>query len=667
MNEEIVPGSNASSLIGPATTDYDSDYESSSPTNYCAESSIDMEMDIDHTDRSREPSTNRKSSMKSAEEDSDPEQIIPLDNITLDVPAWIEIIHRSKRQSQRAFVIRAHRCQSSEFPQMRLRTKEELASLPLGKKENLNAALNTNTKMRRNKSIEAMASISNSLLAGELAPFDKSCYVLSELLRLHSSHSSPSRSLQLLSIQLSKSTDFDRWFLRGKPSELGLVASKKHERVILSEGIVARCLWESRWREEVCLISESSLDFYSPLSRKPFTISHLDIQLVRRVNKDENVKQNTLLPLPGLKLLAIETAWRCHYIAFVDDHARELFHSVLDGAMLGHKSKNKNHTHTDVWKAHIWQDFQPPIGGRKWANLSSSKKSRPRVVLNDRRMAFDCEPFHDSKDIENVIARFVEDLLGQALSISLKNLEVKNLVGFLDNASRLRKIPLKELDMSGRQSFCIFINIYHCLLQHALITNGPPTKKSIGQFMLSHCYEIGQDVFSLAELESCVIRGNMSKPVYSKPPFVTTPSQSREHLIYALGAVDPRINFLLNHGDVSNPSQIPILTVDNLEEQLNICSTIFLRKHLSVDLSKKMITLPKVCQSFIDDFGGSSLSCAHYCLKFLDKSTLLLIEMCNEHGIPTYKFRDSCDDYHSILSLQSKQDYNEIYPNLLVT
>ena len=147
--------------------------------------------------------------------------------------------------------------------------------------------------------------------------------------------------------------------------------------------------------------------------------------------------------------------------------------------------------------------------------------------------------------------------------------------------------------------------------------------------MLSHCYEIGQDVFSLAELESCVIRGNMSKPVYSKPPFVTAPSQSREHLIYALGAVDPRINFLLvskimllllhviwfldknpdifdvlsyflccyqNHGDVSKPSQIPILTVDNLEEQLNTCSAIFLRKHLSVDLSKKIITLPKVCE-----------------------------------------------------------------------
>jgi hypothetical protein len=63
--------------------------------------------------------------------------------------------------------------------------------------------------------------------------------------------------------------------------------------------------------------------------------------------------------------------------------------------------------------------------------------------------------------------------------------------------------------------------------------------------MRTHCYEIGGDVFSLAELECCVIRGSMTKPTYYKAPFVREPKKSRTHYMYALEIVDPRINFVL--------------------------------------------------------------------------------------------------------------------------
>jgi hypothetical protein len=58
-------------------------------------------------------------------------------------------------------------------------------------------------------------------------------------------------------------------------------------------------------------------------------------------------------------------------------------------------------------------------------------------------------------------------------------------------------------------------------------------------------YEIGGDVFSLAEIESIVLRGNLSRAVNPKAPFVAAPRESYFCTRYSLTIVDARINFLL--------------------------------------------------------------------------------------------------------------------------
>jgi len=63
--------------------------------------------------------------------------------------------------------------------------------------------------------------------------------------------------------------------------------------------------------------------------------------------------------------------------------------------------------------------------------------------------------------------------------------------------------------------------------------------------MRCSCYEIGGEVFSLAEIESMVLRGNTSRAVHPKAPFVVAPKESRALIHYALEASDARINFLL--------------------------------------------------------------------------------------------------------------------------
>jgi hypothetical protein len=144
---------------------------------------------------------------------------------------------------------------------------------------------------------------------------------------------------------------------------------------------------------------------------------------------------------------------------------------------------------------------------------------------------------------------FVEDLLAKALSFSLESLEKDpaSFVDFLDLTSQLRNLPLEEISLSSRQAFCLFANIYHCLLQQAMLlsVNGPLHKKSVGHFMRTSCYEIGGDVFSLAELYCCVLRGKMSKPIAPKPPYIEAPKKSKAYSYYALEYNDPRLNFVL--------------------------------------------------------------------------------------------------------------------------
>lgn len=168
--------------------------------------------------------------------------------------------------------------------------------------------------------------------------------------------------------------------------------------------------------------------------------------------------------------------------------------------------------------------------------------------------------------------------------------------------------------------------------------------------MRTNCYEIGGDVFSLAELNVRVIRGNMSKAIHPRSPFVQAPRKSRAHLAYALGEADPRINFVLNTADMSKPSHVPILTPDELDKQLSACSTFFLRKQVSVDLPSKTVTLPKVCEIYRNDFGDGDANCSvHYCLQYLDDITQHQLLEWLKLGSPYIRYHHSCDRFHSRL------------------
>jgi hypothetical protein len=510
--------------------------------------------------------------------------------------------------------------------------------------------------------LEKMAPLSStetpSILAGELSALEQSCRTVSTMLTAMSSLSSSDCVSEQFSILLAQEvkqqSDQDTWFLSGSATQLGVILPTGQKSKLRHDIIVARCLWESHWREEWCGIFESSVSFYPPLSTSPcLEILLEDIQSVR----DLNVSPYS--PLPGFYLLAIETAWICRYIAFAGIGPRRDFKLRVEDAMTEANAKRRDQNlqqESALVEARFWQGFTSSVKSSegKWAKVVSGIHRKSRVILNSRRMTFGLPEVSVNPD------DFVAGLLATALSFS-KLTHLKDhpelLVAFLDAASQLRRLRWQVLDLSSAPAFCFFVNLYHCLLQHALLfaVNGPLNKRSFGHFMRTSCYEVGGEVFSLAELHTCVIRGNMSRPLTYKPPAIEVPKKSNNYRFYALGYTNPRVNFVLNTGDLSSPHDVVVLTPEHLFSQLNEQSVAFLRRNVTVDVSKRLVVLPRVCDVYRHDFCSdgvtAGLSCVRYCLSFLDTERANGIKtLLDDESSIVIRYQGTSDQYRTSLS-----------------
>ncbi|GMI41384.1 hypothetical protein TeGR_g3289 [Tetraparma gracilis] len=247
-------------------------------------------------------------------------------------------------------------------------------------------------------------------------------------------------------------------------------------------------------------------------------------------------------------------------------------------------------------------------------------------------------------------AEFSRRLLTTALGLSPDS-SLENLVAFLDSTSCLRSLKMPDIDLASETAVCFFVNVYHSLLQHALLLLGPPTKSSVTHFMRCVCYEIGNDVFSLAELEYCVIRGRLSAPQSSRSFFVEPSKSSADAFrFYALGAVDARVNFVLHTGLKSNPVGVHVLDHRTpLGGQLNEASTAHVQASIMVDSKKRVVHLPEIYKAYRGDFGGNDP--LKFLLRFLEKKEWEAVSwLIAEPGGVAIKYSHTHGDFQTFLA-----------------
>lgn len=270
--------------------------------------------------------------------------------------------------------------------------REPKSTLKKAKKRR-DKGLYVDVKSRSIKRIERLESrsalVSASFLAGELCAPEQSCRSVSNMISRMSAEPESSavsaRFSSLLRSLVDSSSVFDDSFLQGGSLQIGVTANKvdKELGALLLDCLVARCLWESHWREEWCGVYEKGVVFYAPLTDRPcLELPFLDIMSVRLLEDD------VVCPLSGYPVLVVETAWLCHYCAFSNDEVRQEFYKMIDGLLLEHEAVSAaSFRDNELAEARFWQGFQMSVessqtdGGGKWAKIVCGSKTKNRTIL----------------------------------------------------------------------------------------------------------------------------------------------------------------------------------------------------------------------------------------------------------------------------------------------
>lgn len=496
-------------------------------------------------------------------------------------------------------------------------------------------------------------------IAGELTAQEQSCRTVSSMVMSMSSlpNYDPSSATfsGLLNSLVNTKHELDKSFLQGGAVEVGITVGDSEG--LLKGCLVARGLWESHWREEWIGLYKSRLVFYAPLSTEPcLEIPFDDVRMLRLIDT------NKTTPLAGFPVMVVETLWVCHYFAFGNVEIRQKMFDLIEEAYQSHASteSNKEQDGAEMDEARFWQGFEGAqnfaknIGSLKWAHvLSSNAKQKSRVILNNRRLSFDYQ-----NEKEEDFCSLIEKSLALSLSFTMDSMrrDPDRLALFLDQTSQLRNFPLESIDLSSPDAFCLFVNLYHCLLQHALLfsANGPIHKKSFRHFMRTSCYEVGGDVFSLAELYCCVIRGSMCRSQSTRTPYMDIAKRSDAYRSYGLPYRCAAVNLLLHTGEITYPETVPILNPIELEIQLDRQAIEFLQRNVTVDEQRKTIFLPKLLDVYRPDFLTEADSLLDYVVVYVNERTTEKIQRLVEEDVANIKFQFPTEQFYA--DIKSNQD-----------
>jgi hypothetical protein len=429
-------------------------------------------------------------------------------------------------------------------------------------------------------------------------------------------------------------TGFDEFLRRAQPSW----AAKRRVKIRQS-GYGARAVSDHHWLEEWIEITDHYIFFHHPDKQKAhFRISLQSIVEVKCLPSED-------APLmPPFSFIAIGTLGRTIYLMFPSQVDCTDWVDLITGTgliIMRNASEQRSSLDSQSTCSDHSMAFDNPAD--EFLQESSLWSYKQRRILNGRKFSFRCRNVQT-----NDPASLVEDALVRAFEQSDGDFDERSMVGFLDSAAALKDVDVNHLDEMERLAF--FLNLYHLMIMHAFLVLGPPdsTFKSISYFN-TIAYQCSDDIFSLTELEHCILRAAMNYPSQFVSKFVLPKSQFR----FALSQQDYRINFALNCGSVSNPKLVPIYRVTTLDTQLDRAARCYLKYGAEVRTSSKRaggvtLTLPRICQWFADDFGNGSTNDVVRCIeRFLEDDKRNLVANCFWEREDRYNFNDLNVKYSS--------------------
>ena len=395
-------------------------------------------------------------------------------------------------------------------------------------------------------------------------------------------------------------TEFDIKFLqRTSPNIMS-----KPSKVIRKSCFVARALSDYHWVEEWASITEHQIVFYHPERQKDnYRMSLSSIVKVEKLSAEESPN------LPSYSFMAIETLGRTIYLMFASEQECCAWVGILQDLRILKCNSHPNSSGLEGSKVSSMSEHLMSIDdpAEEFLHKSSMWNCKQRRILNCRTFCF--RPSGQDP------VKSVQDTLRQALEPQ-EDSEEANLKAFLTCTSLLKGVHVNGLGEMERLAF--FLNLYHVMIMHAFLVLGPPDSSFQWiSYFNTISYQCSDEIFSLSELEHNIVRASMNYPSNFVSKFVLPKSQFQ----FALRQSDYRINFALDCGSVSNPGKVPIYTTEQLDKQLDTACSNYLALFATVTAKRcyTILTLPRICQWFADDF-GSNIQMIQQVQKFLKEA-----------------------------------------------
>jgi hypothetical protein len=386
------------------------------------------------------------------------------------------------------------------------------------------------------------------------------------------------------------------------------VLSDRERAGLRWSGFAARAVSDRHWIEEFVAVSHRSVSFSHPDKRKA------SARVVIRSIESVAPLAPDVCP-PGVSdaywFVEIETLGRSIYLMFGSARARDGFLNEVQSL----RTLAREDVDADISIASnpLALDVENPAD--EFMHKSTLWNLKNRRLLNGGKYYFTVARSTNALEI-------VETALRRASTVandSPRHEEFELRHAFLVSAARLKQANVLGLPEEWRLVF--FLNLYHLMTLHAFIVLGPPDSSLqwIAYFN-NAAYETGDDIFSLAELEHCIVRSNLSGPSQFLSRFVIPKTRYRDDL--ALSRLsDFRVNFALNCGSRSNPGSVLCYRVASLRTQLDSAARLYLEGTTFAvrggnqspsfpgagngNSEILVLCFPRVCQWFLPDFGDS--------------------------------------------------------------
>lgn len=387
---------------------------------------------------------------------------------------------------------------------------------------------------------------------------------------------------------VNPNADCERKFLKHSEPTL----SERARASILFGAFTARALSDRHWVEEWAGISTVGIVFYHAERKKPTSSLHLESVLSVSALPDEKCPH-----FPGYQFVMIALLGRTVYLMFRSKLEQQAFVDTLSRVKASAGNLGPSSV-SSVDTAGSLRPCEVENPSDEFLHRSSMWNCKNRRVLNSA-----CFSFVAGRAMVDPLAS-IETAVRAGLNLSANDAseDSERLRAFLVSASVLKRAHLVDLSHNARLAF--FLNLYHLMTLHAFLVLGPPESSFQWiSYFNSIAYEVDDDIFSLAELEHCIIRAQMTYPSQFVSRFVLPKSKYQ----MALTKGNFRINFALNCGSLSAPAKIFIYKTESIDSQLDDASRLYLEPVSCVKRSQGdvLMYLPRICQWFSADFGSN--------------------------------------------------------------